>query len=153
MLKLGSGVQLLLVLPNLTYIKHINSRVVAILHSPPICIDSIRAIDLFFIGHYYTFCKAQRWNYSYSWTSIRFRIKIRIRIDKTYNTFTLSLDHTITDKHTISLSIINSYPVSILLGNTIRRARVKWSLLSLWNLANLAVQLRGGRLVELRKIR
>ena len=50
----------------------------------------------------------------------------------------------------VGFAVVHHDPVGVLLGHTVRRARIEGRLLRLGNLSHLAVQLRGGRLVEAR---
>ena len=50
--------------------------------------------------------------------------------------------------HVVGFAVVHHDPVGVLLGHTVRRARIEGRLLCLRNLSHLAVQLRGGRLVE-----
>lgn len=55
--------------------------------------------------------------------------------------------------HVVGLAVVHHDPVRVLLGYSVRRARIERRLLCLGNLAHLAIQLRGGCLVEASEVR
>ena len=61
-------------------------------------------------------------------------------------------ENTVASKHTISLTIVDDDPISVLFGNAIGRTRIERSRFSLGDLTYLTIKLRGGGLVELGEV-